>query len=33
MTLELPGKFDGQKRMVGGISIINSILKNFKEIK
>lgn len=33
MTLELPGKFDGQKRMVGGISIINSILKNFKELK
>ena len=33
MTLELPGKFDGQKRMVGGISIINSILKKFKETK
>lgn len=33
MTVELPGKYDGQKRMVGGISIINSILKNFKEIK
>lgn len=33
MTLELPGNFDGQKRMTGGIAIINSILKNFKEIK
>jgi hypothetical protein len=32
MTLELPGKFDGQKRMVGGISIINSILTNFKDL-
>jgi hypothetical protein len=27
MTLELPGKFDGQKRMIGGIAIINSISK------
>lgn len=33
MTLELPGKFDGQKRMIGGIAIINSILRNFKEVK
>jgi predicted deacylase len=33
LTLELPGKFDGQKRAEGGIAIINSILKNFKEIK
>jgi predicted deacylase len=33
MTLELPGKYDGQKRMVGGIAIINSILTKFKEVK
>jgi predicted deacylase len=33
ITLELPGKFDGQKRAEGGIAIINSILKNFKELK
>jgi predicted deacylase len=33
LTLELPGKYDGQKRAEGGIAIINSILKNFKEIK
>jgi predicted deacylase len=33
LTLELPGKFDGQKRAEGGIAIINSLLKNFKEIK
>ena len=33
MTLELPGKFDGQKRLIGGIAIINSILKTFKDIK
>jgi predicted deacylase len=33
LTLELPGKFDGQKRAEGGIAIINSILKNFKELK
>jgi len=33
LTLELPGKCDGQKRAEGGVAIINSILKNFKEIK
>jgi predicted deacylase len=33
ITIELPGKYDGQKRAEGGISIINSILKNFKEVK
>lgn len=33
LTLELPGKMDGQKRAEGGIAIINSILKNFKELK
>ncbi len=33
ITLELPGKFDGQKRVEGGMAIINSILYNFKEIK
>lgn len=32
VTLELPGKFDGQKRAEGGIAIINSVLKNFKEV-
>lgn len=31
ITLELPGKYDGQKRAEGGVAIINSILKNFKE--
>ena len=33
ITIELPGKFDGQKRTQGGVSIINSIIKNFREIK
>lgn len=33
LTLELPGKFDGQKRAEGGVAIINSILRHFKEIK
>jgi hypothetical protein len=33
ITLELPGKYNGQKRAEGGIAIINSILKYFKEIK
>jgi predicted deacylase len=33
ITIELPGKCEGQKRTAGGIAIINSILKNFKEIK
>jgi predicted deacylase len=33
ITLELPGKCDGQKRAEGGIAIINSILRNYKEIK
>jgi predicted deacylase len=33
LTLELPGKYDGQKRAEGGIAIINSILKNFREVK
>ena len=33
LTLELPGKFDGQNRAEGGVAIINSILRNFKEIK
>jgi hypothetical protein len=33
LAIELPGKFDGQKRAEGGVAIINSILKNFKEIK
>jgi len=32
LTLELPGKMEGQKRAEGGIAIINSVLKNFKEI-
>jgi predicted deacylase len=33
MTLELPGKYDGQKRMVGGVAIIDSILRHFKGVK
>jgi hypothetical protein len=33
LTLELPGKMEGQKRAEGGVAIINSILKYFKEIK
>jgi hypothetical protein len=33
LTLELPGKMEGQKRAEGGVALINSILKNFKEIK
>ena len=33
VTIELPGKYEGQKRAEAGISIINSILRNFKEIK
>jgi hypothetical protein len=31
ISLELPGKFDGQKRAEGGVAIINSILKYFRE--
>lgn len=33
LSLELPGKFDGQKRAEGGVAIINSLIKNFKEIQ
>jgi hypothetical protein len=33
LTLELPGKMEGQKRAEGGVKIINSIIKNFKDIK
>jgi len=33
ITIELPGKYDGQKRAEGGIGIINSILKHYKEVK
>jgi len=32
VTLELPGKCDGQQRLTGGIAVINSILTNFKEL-
>ena len=32
LTLELPGKFDGQKRAIGGIAMINSVLRNYKAI-
>lgn len=32
ITLEYPKKFDGQKRAEGGVKIINSILRNFKEV-
>lgn len=33
ITLELPGKFDGQKRAEGGVAIINSVLRHFSEVK
>jgi hypothetical protein len=32
LTLELPGKFDGQKRAIGGIAMIESVLRNYKVI-
>jgi len=32
ITLELPGIYDGQQRIDGGINIINSLLYNFKEL-
>lgn len=32
ITLELPGKAEGQQRLAGGIAVINSILTNFKEL-
>jgi len=32
LTLELPGKFDGQKRAIGGMAMISSALKHYKEI-
>lgn len=32
VTLEFPGKFEGQKRAQAGIAIINSVLKNFKGV-
>ena len=31
ITLELPGKFDGQKRAIGGMAIIVSILKHYRD--
>jgi hypothetical protein len=31
IALELPGRYNGQKRTAGGIAILNSILTNFKE--
>jgi len=33
LALELPKKMEGQKMVQGGIAIINSILKFFKEVK
>jgi predicted deacylase len=33
LALEFPGKCEGQKRAEGGVAIINSVLKFFKEIK
>jgi predicted deacylase len=33
ITVELPGRFDGQKRIEGGIAILNSILHHYSEIK
>jgi hypothetical protein len=32
ITLEFPKKYDGQKRAEGGVAIINSILKNYKQL-
>lgn len=32
ITIELPGKFDGQKRALGGMSILSSILNHYKLI-
>lgn len=31
ITIELPGIYDGQKRVDGGVNIINSLLYNFQE--
>ncbi len=33
LALELPKKMEGQKMVQGGVAIINSILRHFKEIK
>ena len=33
LALELPKKMEGQKMVQGGIAIINSILRNFNEVK
>lgn len=33
ITLELPGKYDGQKRTEGGVRIMNEIFKQFREAK
>jgi predicted deacylase len=33
ITIELPGKHNSQKRTEGGIAILNSILKNYKDLK
>jgi hypothetical protein len=32
IAIELPAKIDGQQRAEGGVALINSILKNFKEL-
>jgi len=33
ITIELPGKFDSQRRTEGGIAILNSIFYHYKEIQ
>jgi hypothetical protein len=33
LALELPKKMEGQKMVQGGVAIINSILRHFKEVK
>lgn len=33
ITIELPGKLNGQKRLIGGIEIINNLLKRFDIIQ
>jgi hypothetical protein len=32
ISLELPGRANGQKRATGGIAILNSIFRNFRDL-
>lgn len=32
VTLELPGKYKGQERAIGGVAILNSVLRNFRDL-